>query len=294
MGNHHRSKDKKAKQIKMKGGKKYARLQKIETLSKQQKKIQKKLGRHVKPEEFHRPESYKQGMSVLRQSLQAPAPSATEIAGSQYLQSMLSPQGYLQRMMSQDPQLMEQFEAPYRREFQEQTVPGIAERFTGLDAQRSSAFQQTMGQAGASLMERLASLRGGLGLEAAQMGLGAAQQALGYSSLPFERQSQQANMAQALMQGSILPKEISAERERFAQNLEFQQRQVALGTPPYGYAQIPATPRRPGFVQGAAPGIVGGLGGAAIGAGIGSIVPGIGTAAGAAIGAGIGSRAGGA
>lgn len=44
------------------------------------------------------------------------------------------------------------------RQFQEQTIPGLAERFAGLGAQSSSAFQQALGQSGADLSERLAAL----------------------------------------------------------------------------------------------------------------------------------------
>jgi len=46
------------------------------------------------------------------------------------------------------------FAVPEMRRFQEQTIPGIAERFTGLGAgsQSSSAFQQALGTAGADLL----------------------------------------------------------------------------------------------------------------------------------------------
>lgn len=53
----------------------------------------------------------------------------------------------------------ETFAAPYRREFEEQTIPGIAERFGGLGALSSSGFQQSLGQAGAGLNEKLAALQ---------------------------------------------------------------------------------------------------------------------------------------
>lgn len=56
----------------------------------------------------------------------------------------------------------ESFAAPFRREFNEQTVPGIAERFAGLGGLSSSGFQQSLGQAGAGLNEKLASLQSGL------------------------------------------------------------------------------------------------------------------------------------
>ena len=43
-----------------------------------------------------------------------------------------------------------------RTQFQQQTVPSIAERFTQMGGQRSNAFAQTLGQAGAGLEEGLA------------------------------------------------------------------------------------------------------------------------------------------
>jgi hypothetical protein len=44
-----------------------------------------------------------------------------------------------------------------RTQFQQQTIPSIAERFTGLGGQRSSAFAQQLGGAGAGLEQGLAS-----------------------------------------------------------------------------------------------------------------------------------------
>lgn len=71
-----------------------------------------------------------------------------------------------------------QFEDPLMRQFNEQIIPGLAERFSGAGAgaQSSSAFQQALGGAGADLAERLGSLRGQLQLGAAQTGLGQGQQ----------------------------------------------------------------------------------------------------------------------
>ncbi len=73
---------------------------------------------------------------------------------------------YLSQILSQDPEMMRQFEAPARRAFEEQTIPSIAERFSGMGAQRSSAFGQQLGQAGAALEEALAAQRAGLGGQA--------------------------------------------------------------------------------------------------------------------------------
>lgn len=51
------------------------------------------------------------------------------------------------------------FAAPYKRQFEEQTIPGISERFAGLGGLSSSGFTQSLGQAGAGLNEKLAALQ---------------------------------------------------------------------------------------------------------------------------------------
>lgn len=78
---------------------------------------------------------------------------------------------YLMQILSQDPEMMRQFEAPTMRQFQEETLPTIAERFTGrlgAGAQRSSAFGQQLGQAGERLQEKLGAQRAQLGFSALQ------------------------------------------------------------------------------------------------------------------------------
>ena len=118
--------------------------------------------------------------------------------------------GYLSRILSQDPEMMRQFEAPALRQFNEQIVPQIAERFAGMGALSSGAFNQTMGQEAGSLAERLAQMRAGLGMQAQQ-------QALGYAHLPFE--------------------DMLAQRQ-----LETQRAGIGLGTQPFRYVQQPGTP----------------------------------------------------
>jgi hypothetical protein len=80
----------------------------------------------------------------------------------------------LQGILSNAPGAFEAFEAPFKRQFQQETVPYLAERFSGLGsgAQSSSAFQQALGQAGAGLSQNLAALRGGLQQNALQSLLG--------------------------------------------------------------------------------------------------------------------------
>lgn len=72
---------------------------------------------------------------------------------------------------------LEKFAAPARKEFFEQVVPGIAERFTGLGAQRSSGFQQALARSGEDLATRLSGLRG-------QQQLGALSSLLGTAFKP--------------------------------------------------------------------------------------------------------------
>ena len=106
-------------------------------------------------------------------------------------QSPLFQQGssFLQNLLSGSPEASAAFEAPYMRQFQEQVIPGLAERFAGMGAgaQSSSAFNQALGAAGAGLQEQLAALRGNLGLQAAGQGLQYAQQPIsnlqGFSQL---------------------------------------------------------------------------------------------------------------
>jgi hypothetical protein len=76
-------------------------------------------------------------------------------------------QNYLSGILNNAPGAFEQFEAPYRQQFEQQTIPGLAERFAGLGGGMggglsSSGFGQAIGGAGAGLHAQLAGLRGQL------------------------------------------------------------------------------------------------------------------------------------
>ena len=79
--------------------------------------------------------------------------------------AMGSGMNFLQGILGGDTS---KFEAPLMRQFNEQTIPGIAERFSGMGAgaQNSSAFGQQLGAAGAGLSENLGALRGGMQMQA--------------------------------------------------------------------------------------------------------------------------------
>lgn len=56
-------------------------------------------------------------------------------------------------------------ESQAKERFMQQTIPTIAERFTGMGGRHSSAFRQALGQAGAGLDTNLAAMRGQHGLQ---------------------------------------------------------------------------------------------------------------------------------
>lgn len=119
-----------------------------------------------------------QGFQQLIQQLLGQGGQQTNVAQNPAFQSG---QSYLQQLLSGSPEAFQNFEAPFKRQFEEQTIPALAERFSGLGAgaQSSSAFQQALGQAGAGLSENLAQLRSALQMQA----LPQAQQ---YAQQPFQ------------------------------------------------------------------------------------------------------------
>lgn len=99
--------------------------------------------------------------------------------GGGYGQSL----GYLQNLLSGSPEAIAGFEAPYLQRFQQEIIPGIAERFAGLDPMgsglSSSGFGQALSSAGSQLQSQLAALRSGLQQQAAQGLMGQYNQLLG-------------------------------------------------------------------------------------------------------------------
>lgn len=74
--------------------------------------------------------------------------------GSNWLQSLFS-----------DPEFFKNFEAPLQRQFQEDILPGVAARFSGMGSHgstQSTAFRNQIGRESSKLHEMIASLRSGL------------------------------------------------------------------------------------------------------------------------------------
>lgn len=86
---------------------------------------------------------------------------------------------FYKQILSDDPAAFAQFEAPLKQQFEQQTVPGIAERFAGMGtgggASSSSGLQNSLAQAGKEFSTNIAGLRSGLKMQAAQGALQYAQ-----------------------------------------------------------------------------------------------------------------------
>lgn len=124
------------------------------------------------------------------------------------LMQMLGPEGQvgqaygqglsgLQQMLDPSSAGYQRFEAPYLQQFEQQTVPGLAERFSGAGAQSgalsSSGFGQALGAAGGQLQTQLAGMKAGLQQQAIRdilrqysgmLGVGLGAQPFGYIYQP--------------------------------------------------------------------------------------------------------------
>ena len=71
----------------------------------------------------------------------------------------------IQQILSGNPEAFAEFEAPMMRQFQQEIVPEIGNRFAGMGSHGSlsgSGLQQTLAQSGKELSEGLGALRAGL------------------------------------------------------------------------------------------------------------------------------------
>lgn len=133
------------------------------------------------------------------------------------MMQMLGPQGQLgqgyqqglglqQQYMDPSSEAMQQFSQPYMNEFNQQTIPGLAERFAGMGAMggglSSSGFGQSLSSAGGNLQAQLAQLKAGLGQQAAQslMGQYGQMSGMGLNAQPFGYQKPQQGLVPGFLQ----------------------------------------------------------------------------------------------
>jgi hypothetical protein len=100
----------------------------------------------------------------------------------------------LQQYLDPQSSVYKDFEAPYMQQFNEQILPGIAERFAGAGAMggglSSSGFAQALGGAGAGLQAQLAGLKSSMQRQSIGDILGLTQ--FGLSKEPFAYLQKQA------------------------------------------------------------------------------------------------------
>lgn len=106
--------------------------------------------------------------------------------GSEWLNSLFN-----------DPEFFKNFEAPLQRQFQEQTVPDLANRFASMGsggALGSTGFRNQLAREGGNLSSNIAALRGGMQQQGVNQGLQ-------YGQQPFQ------NLMQLLQTGLGHPTE---------------------------------------------------------------------------------------
>ena len=128
--------------------------------------------------------------------------------GGQLGQGYGSALGLQQQYMDPSSEAVNQFAQPYMDQFNQQTVPGLAERFAGMGGgmgggMSSSGFGQSLSSAGGQLQNQLASLKAGLGQQAAQslMGQYGSMQGQALGAQPFAYQQQGPSAFGAALQG---------------------------------------------------------------------------------------------
>jgi hypothetical protein len=102
--------------------------------------------------------------------------------------------GMLQGLLDPNSEIYKSFAEPYQQNFEQQTVPRLAEQFAGYGGGMggglsSSGFGQALGAAGGNLQAQLAQMMAGLRTNAAQGIMGQANQALSVD--PFAYLSRQ-------------------------------------------------------------------------------------------------------
>jgi hypothetical protein len=100
--------------------------------------------------------------------------------------------GLLQQYLNPESDVYKNFEAPYRQEFEQQTIPGLAERFASYGGGMggglsSSGFGQALGAAGANLQTNLAQMKSGMQRNSIQDILGLLGQGLGAQPFGYQR-----------------------------------------------------------------------------------------------------------
>jgi hypothetical protein len=128
------------------------------------------------------------------QSLKGGAPNIEQNKGYQ------TGMDWLQGLFN-DPSFFDKFESPLQRNFQENIIPDLANRFASMGsggALDSTAFRRQLGREGSNLSTNLGALRGNMQQQAIP-------QLLGYSQAPFSNYMSMLNQALQPTQNQYMP-----------------------------------------------------------------------------------------
>jgi len=146
------------------------------------------------------PTMTKEQQTLLNQMMQMIGPKGQLGQGNQ--QGI----GLQRQYMDPSSEAVNQFAQPYMNQFEQQTVPGLAERFAGMGGMggglSSSGFGQALSSAGGNLQAQLAQLKAGLGQQAAQslMGQYGQMSQMGLNAQPFGYAKPQQGATQGFLQ----------------------------------------------------------------------------------------------
>lgn len=272
----------KGKPIEYEAGHKYSRLMQLRSMNDKQEHLLHKFEKYVKPDKYKDSPYRQHAMTQMAMATSPQYPTDFENAGSEYLRDKLH---------HKQPEYLQNLEGPLMRQYNEQVMPGIAERFEGLGALNSSAFQQTAAQAGRDLMERLGSLRAQYGMQNEQQNMESANMALTYGQVPFQQKMQRMNLANTVANQELVPQQYQNMFDQQARQRQMQQRSAVIATPPFSYMNVTPQQKGRGALASAIPGLAQGIGAGIGAAGMNAILPGSGAIAGPLIGAAAGSIA---
>ena len=135
-------------------------------------------------------------------------------------------QDWLSNLMGNDQGFWDKFEAPMQRQFEENTIPDLANRFASMGSggsTGSTAFRNQLGREGSNLHTNIAAMRGGMqqqganqALQYAQQPISNWQQLLGHALTPTENTYQGASTG---LLGGVLPGLMSGLSQGYGQNM---------------------------------------------------------------------------
>lgn len=118
----------------------------------------------------NRPQSFEYQSDMSPEQQKMLAGMFTQLQGGQGQGGLADVAKYYQGILGNDPSAMEMYDAPLKRQFEREIIPGLSAQFAGMGSGMgsSSAFRNAAVQAGGDLQQRLAEMRAQMRGNAAQ------------------------------------------------------------------------------------------------------------------------------